>query len=217
MALPYRTFSMATATKAKVTKATQEVATVVKAVKDLTGKEEDAKLKAQIKDWVDNAVAIKKLADELASIKKVNSKLEEAILPFIDEVLGGTTRVGNSIVRVKGRDQVSVSYKPAFEEALKKVNAATKKVLLDVKESFTKRGGIKKSLSVVTASDIDESLNEGLLSDVVNLFKNLLKRLNPFTRSVAALESLSFQVAQKKFFEGDDRECKIQRAIDMLL
>lgn len=138
---------------------------------------EDPAIKDQIGTFYDLQEEIKKLEAQLEEKKLQFKQFEGDVKPMID----GMKEVGDKLAETEeylikisrfGGERKDASYKTAFENALSKVNAATKRVLEEALEASRKITQVKHSFS------IDKVVAEASLFDKIKgAIKNAISKL----------------------------------------
>jgi|694.fasta_scaffold95110_4 hypothetical protein len=129
---------------------------------------DDPKLSEQISHFHDLQKEIKKIEEDLTNKKAEFKQFEEEIRPMLDcmkELNVKLALTEEFIIQVTrfGGERKDVSYKNAFENALTKVNAATKKVLMEALEAAKHVTQVKHSFNI-------EQLAEGTFIENVKKF-----------------------------------------------
>jgi hypothetical protein len=154
---------------------------------------EDPSVKAQIGTFYDLQEQIRKIEAELEEKKLQFKQFESDVKPMID----GMKEVGDKLAQTEeyvlkisrfGGERKDTSYKVAFENALSKVNAATKRVLEEALEASKKVTQVKHSFS------IDKIVAEASLFDKV---KSALKSAMNKLLSIFKKESNNIDDANK--------------------
>lgn len=117
------------------------------------------------------------LKNELSKAQKKAKDLESDLRPILEEMDEASDRIlttSKTAVRIvtKGYDRRSSSYKDAFDLALTKVNAATKKILNEALEAST-------SITTVASKLAASPIEEGVMDKVKQI-------LSKFSKWVAA-------------------------------
>lgn len=131
----------------------------------------------QVEEWIQLNKEMESIKQKIKVMVAKSDELEKKLLPVVKEMEGQRAIVNDSIVKFKERNITSPSYKSMFEVALTKVNEATKRILLEVQEQFTKRS-TKQSLE----------LDEGKFIDFL---KSLWNNINIFKKSVSDLQKVA--------------------------
>lgn len=150
---------------------------------------EDPAIKNSIGDFYELQNEIKKLEAELEEKKLAFKQFEGDIKPMID----GMKEVGDKLAQTEeyvikisrfGGERKDASYKTAFENALSKVNAATKRVLEEALEASKKVTQVKHSFSIDTivaeASIFDKIKGaiKSAISKLLGIFKKETKTID---------------------------------------
>lgn len=150
---------------------------------------EDPAIKAQIGTFYDLQEEIKKLEAALEEKKSQFKQFEGDVKPLID----GMKEVGDKLAETEdyvlkvsrfGGERKDASYKTAFENALSKVNAATKRVLEEALEASKKVTQVKHSFSldkvVAEASILDKIKGaiKSAISKILGVFKKETKNID---------------------------------------
>lgn len=160
---------------------------------------EDPGVKAQIGTFYDLQEQIKKLEAELEERKLAFKQFEGEIKPMLD----GMKEVGDKLAQTEeylikvsrfGGERKDASYKNAFENALSKVNGATKRVLEEALEASRKVTQVKHSFSidkviVAEASIFDKikSAIKGAISKLLGVFKKESKTIDDANKDLKRL------------------------------
>lgn len=122
------------------------------------------------------------MATMKARLKEMDARFkgfEGIIRPMLDEMkeLGDKLAMcGEYVIKVTkfGGERMDASYKDAFENALSKVNAATKNVLNEALEASKTLTKVKHSISIQPS----DSLQEGVMGRLTSAFRGFLSRLD---------------------------------------
>jgi hypothetical protein len=159
---------------------------------------EDPGVKASIGEFYDLQNEIKRLEAELEEKKLAFKQFEGDIKPMLD----GMKEVGDKLAQTEeyvikvsrfGGERKDASYKTAFENALTKVNAATKRVLEEALEASKKVTQVKHSFSidkvVAEASLFDKikSAIKGAISKLLGVFKKEGKTIDDANKDLKKL------------------------------
>jgi hypothetical protein len=159
---------------------------------------EDPGVKAQIGTFYELQEQIKKLEAELEEKKLQFKQFEGDVKPMID----GMKEVGDKLAETEeylikvsrfGGERKDASYKTAFENALGKVNAATKRVLEEALEASKKVTQVKHSFSidkvVAEASLFDKikSAIKGAINKLLGVFKKESKTIDDANKDLKKL------------------------------
>lgn len=160
---------------------------------------EDAAVKASIGEFYDLQNEIKRLEAELEEKKLAFKQFEGDIKPMLD----GMKEVGDKLAQTEeyvikvsrfGGERKDASYKTAFENALSKVNAATKRVLEEALEASKKVTQVKHSFSidkmvVAEASIFDKikSAIKGAINKLLGVFKKESKTIDDANKELKQL------------------------------
>jgi septal ring factor EnvC (AmiA/AmiB activator) len=159
---------------------------------------EDPGVKAQIGTFYELQEQIKKLEAELEEKKLQFKQFEGDVKPMID----GMKEVGDKLAETEeyvlkvsrfGGERKDASYKTAFENALSKVNAATKRVLEEALEASKKVTQVKHSFSidkvVAEASLFDKikSAIKGAINKLLGVFKKESKTIDDANKDLKKL------------------------------
>jgi len=123
-----------------------------------------------------------------ARLKDMEGKFkgfEGVIKPMLDEMKEVGDKIadfGQYIVKVTkfGGERMDASYKDAFENAVSKVNEATRNFLMRELEASKKITQVKHSINIEP-----NQLEEGIISRVTNAFKGLLSKITQSADNVA--------------------------------
>jgi hypothetical protein len=160
---------------------------------------EDSSVKEAIGEFYVLQEEIKELEKSL-EVKKQQFKIfEEDIKPMLD----GMKEIGDKLAQTEeyvikvsrfGGERKDASYKNAFEHALSKVNAATKKVLNEALEASKRITQVKHSFSIgksVTEASIFDKFKatiKSVVSKVMSVFKkekNVIQEANDELKKLA--------------------------------
>jgi hypothetical protein len=159
---------------------------------------EDPAIKAQIGTFYELQEEIKKLEVALEEKKSQFKQFEGDVKPMID----GMKEVGDKLAETEeylikvsrfGGERKDASYKTAFENALSKVNAATKRVLEEALEASKKVTQVKHSFSidkvVAEASLFDKikSAIKGAINKLLGIFKKESKTIDDANKDLKKL------------------------------
>lgn len=159
---------------------------------------EDPDITTQISAFYDLQEQIKILEAELSKKKKEFKQFETDVKPMID----GMKDVGDKLAETEeyvikvskfGGDRLDVSYKNAFESALEKVNAATKRVLNEALEASKKVTHVKHSFSIdkiVTEASLFDKIKgaiKGAINKLLNIFKKESKNIDDANKDLKKL------------------------------
>jgi hypothetical protein len=159
---------------------------------------EDPGVKAQIGTFYELQEQIKKLEAELEEKKLQFKQFEGDVKPMID----GMKEVGDKLAETEeyvlkvsrfGGERKDASYKTAFENALGKVNAATKRVLEEALEASKKVTQVKHSFSidkVVAEASIFDKIKgaiKGAISKLLGIFKKETKTIDDANKDLKKL------------------------------
>ena len=160
---------------------------------------EDPGVKSSIGEFYDLQNEIKRLEAELEERKLAFKQFEGEIKPMLD----GMKEVGDKLAQTEeylikvsrfGGERKDASYKTAFENALSKVNAATKRVLEEALEASKKVTQVKHSFSidkvvVAEASIFDKikSAIKGAISKLLGVFKKESKTIDDANKELKKL------------------------------
>ncbi len=142
---------------------------------------DDPNIKEQIGTFYDLQNEIQKLESELSAKRASFKQFEKDVKPLID----GMKEFGDKLAETEdylikvsrfGGDRLDVSYKVAFENAVSKVNTATKKVLAEALEASKKITQVKHSFDIHKVSEasffdkIKEAIKDAI-SKIIGVFK----------------------------------------------
>lgn len=160
---------------------------------------EDPAIKASMGEFYELQNEIKRLEAELEEKKLAFKQFESDIKPMID----GMKEVGDKLAQTEeylikisrfGGERKDVSYKTAYENALTKVNAATKRVLEEALEASKKVTQVKHSFAidkvvVAEASIFDKikSAIKGAINKLLGVFKKESKNIDDANRELKKL------------------------------
>jgi hypothetical protein len=159
---------------------------------------EDPGVKASIGEFYELQNEIKRLEAELEERKLAFKQFEGDIKPMLD----GMKDVGDKLAQTEefvikvsrfGGERKDASYKTAFENALSKVNAATKRVLEEALEASKKVTQVKHSFSidkvVAEASLFDKikSALKGAINKLLGVFKKESKTIDDANKDLKKL------------------------------
>ena len=160
---------------------------------------EDPKLAAEIGKFHDLQKEIKKLEEDLMAKKAEFKEFENEIRPMMDCMkemkvkLSITDKYVIQITRFGG-ERKDVSYKNAFENALTKVNASTRKVLEAALEASKTVTQVKHSFNIeeLTEASILDKIISAIktgVSKFMNLFKSEEKKIDSANQELEKLAS----------------------------
>lgn len=159
---------------------------------------EDPEVKAQIGTFYDLQEQIRKLEDQLEEKKLQFKQFEGDVKPMIDgmkEIGDKLAETEEYILRVSrfGGERKDASYKTAFENALSKVNGATKRVLEEALEASRKITQVKHSFSidkVVAEASIFDKIKgaiKGAINKLLSIFKKETKTIDDANKDLKKL------------------------------
>lgn len=159
---------------------------------------EDPEVKAQIGTFYDLQEQIRKLEAQLEEKKLQFKQFEGDVKPMIDgmkEVGDKLAETEEYILRVSrfGGERKDASYKTAFENALSKVNGATKRVLEEALEASRKVTQVKHSFSidkVVAEASIFDKIKgaiKGAINKLLSIFKKETKTIDDANKDLKKL------------------------------
>lgn len=159
---------------------------------------EDPAVQASIGEFYDLQNEIKRLEAELEEKKLQFKQFEGDIRPMLD----GMKEVGDKLAQTEeyvikvsrfGGERKDASYKTAFENALTKVNAATKRVLEEALEASKKVTQVKHSFSidkVVAEASIFDKIKgaiKGAINKLLSVFKKESKTIDDANKELKKL------------------------------
>lgn len=159
---------------------------------------EDPAIKSSMGEFYELQNEIKKLEAELEAKKLQFKQFEGDIKPMLD----GMKEVGDKLAQTEeyvlkvsrfGGERKDASYKTAFENALTKVNAATKRVLEEALEASKKVTQVKHSFQidkvVAEASIFDKikSAIKGAINKLLGVFKKESKNIDDANKELKKL------------------------------
>jgi septal ring factor EnvC (AmiA/AmiB activator) len=160
---------------------------------------DDPGVKASIAEFYDLQNEIKRMEAELEEKKLAFKQFEGEVKPMLD----GMKEVGDKLAETEGfvikvsrfgGERKDASYKTAFENALGKVNAATRRVLEEALEASKKVTQVKHSFSidkvvVAEASIFDKIKNaiKGAINKLLGVFKKESKTIDDANKDLKKL------------------------------
>ncbi len=174
--------------------------TTTKTIKLKKGIEEQIKMAAAMKKEL--AALIKEHEEKIRPIVLTLEKNEEEILDTLKKMNISQVKVDKTIAKVmfkKGR--LSDSYSKLWEEALKKVNENTQKVLLELQASRKKTNPDHWSLEYETSEGLKDVMNKGAeyLTKAKEWFKTTWKKMkasfNEYFDAVDDFEKVGEKIA----------------------
>lgn len=142
---------------------------------------DDQNIKDTIGVFYDLQNEIQKLESELSAKRSAFKQFEKDVKPLID----GMKEFGDKLAETEGYlikvsrfggDRLDVSYKVAFENAVSKVNTATKKVLAEALEASKKITQVKHGFDIhkVSEASLFDKIKEAIkdaISKIIGVFK----------------------------------------------
>jgi hypothetical protein len=140
---------------------------------------QDTNVTDSVKEFYELQQEMATMKSRLKEMEGRFKEFEGVIKPMLDEMkeLGDKLAMcGEYVIKVTkfGGDRMDASYKDAFENALSKVNAATKNVLNEALEASRKLTQVKHSISIQPS----DSLQEGVMGRLTSAFRGFLSRLD---------------------------------------
>ena len=172
----------------------------------------DNSIKEKIKLAAELSAELKKLTDEykkkIEPMQETLNKYDAEILTVLEGLSVSQAKVEDTIAKVmmqKGR--MTDSYKTLWEEALKKVNDNTKKILLEMQAANKKKNPDKYWMEYtkesVSASEL-EGLNEGW-KEIAKYGKEFLNKMKTWVSDVWS----KIKTAAKSYFSSVDNLEKV--------
>ena len=149
---------------------------------------DDKEISESIDEFYDLQTEIEALTKKLKDAKKKFGEFGAQVSPLLDAMSGTGERLAETdeyIVKVKkfAHDRTTSSYKDAFNEALTKVNGATKKIL---EESLASAAKVTK---IGHAWEIGKVEEANALTTAISKIKNALKSfLNMFKKESKTID-----------------------------
>jgi hypothetical protein len=140
---------------------------------------QDPQVTDSVKEFYELQQEMNTMKSRLKEMEARFKGFEGVIKPMLDEMkeLGDKLAMaGEFVIKVTkfGGERMDASYKDAFENALTKVNAATKAVLQETLEASKKVTQVKHSIDIQPANQ----LQEGIMGRIADAFKGFLSRLD---------------------------------------
>ncbi len=140
---------------------------------------QDTNVTDSVKEFYELQQEMATMKSRLKEMEGRFKEFEGVIKPMLDEMkeLGDKLAMcGEYVIKVTkfGGERMDASYKDAFENALSKVNAATKNVLNEALEASKKLTQVKHSISIQPS----DSLQEGVMGRLTSAFRGFLSRLD---------------------------------------
>jgi len=142
----------------------------------------DPEIAKQLDYFYEMQNKIKEYEKEIEAMKEEFKQFADELKPMID----GMKEVGEKLAKTEdfiiaisrfGGERKDASYKNAFENALTKVNAATKKVLEEALEASKKVTNVKHSFNIQKVEEANIFTKIGnLLKSAVSKFLNIFKK-----------------------------------------
>lgn len=160
---------------------------------------EDSQVTDSVKEFYELQQEMNTMKSRLKEMEARFKGFEGVIKPMLDEMkeLGDKLAMaGEFVIKVSkfGGERMDASYKDAFENALSKVNAATKGVLQEALEASKKVTQVKHSIDIQPANQ----LQEGIMGRIAGAFKGVLAKLDQKVNNAAkAVEDFINLVADK--------------------
>jgi hypothetical protein len=147
---------------------------------------QDPQVTDSVKEFYELQQEMNTMKSRLKEMEARFKGFEGVIKPMLDEMkeLGDKLAMaGEFVIKVTkfGGERMDASYKDAFENALSKVNAATKNVLQEALEASKKVTQVKHSIDIQPAN----SLQEGIMDRITGAFKGILSRLDQKVNNAA--------------------------------
>jgi len=151
---------------------------------------DDPAIKEKIADFYELQKQIKEMEASLKEMKSKFGEFEGLVTPLIDglkELKDKTADAGEYIIEISrfGGERRDVSYKDAFENALTKVNGATRRVLEEALEASKKTTNVKHSFSINKAQmseasffDKLKTIVQGAVSKFMGIFRKETKNID---------------------------------------
>jgi hypothetical protein len=140
---------------------------------------QDPNITGSVKEFYELQQEMATMKSRLKEMEGRFKEFEGVIKPMLDDMkeLGDKLAMcGEYVIKVTkfGGERMDASYKDAFENALTKVNAATKNVLNEALEASRKLTQVKHSVSIQPT----DSLEEGVMNKITSAFRGFLSRLD---------------------------------------
>jgi len=142
----------------------------------------DPEIAKQLNHFYEMQNKIKEYEKEIEAMKEEFKQFADELKPMMD----GMKEVGEKLAKTEdfiiaisrfGGERKDASYKNAFENALSKVNAATKKVLEEALEASKKVTNVKHSFNIQKVEEANIFTKIGnLLKSAVSKFLNIFKK-----------------------------------------
>ena len=147
---------------------------------------QDPQVTDSVKEFYELQQEMNTMKSRLKEMEARFKGFEGVIKPMLDEmkVLGDKLAMaGEFVIKVSkfGGERMDASYKDAFENALTKVNAATKSVLQEALEASKKITQVKHSIDIQPANQ----LQEGIMGRITGAFKGILAKLDQKVNNAA--------------------------------
>jgi hypothetical protein len=147
---------------------------------------QDSQVTDSVKEFYELQQEMNTMKSRLKEMEARFKGFEGIIKPMLDEMkeLGDKLAMaGEFVIKVNkfGGERMDASYKDAFENALSKVNAATKGVLQEALEASKKITQVKHSIDIQPANQ----LQEGIMDRISGAFKGFLSRLDQKVNNAA--------------------------------
>jgi hypothetical protein len=147
---------------------------------------QDSQVTDSVKEFYELQQEMNTMKSRLKEMEARFKGFEGIIKPMLDEMkeLGDKLAMaGEFVIKVNkfGGERMDASYKDAFENALSKVNAATKGVLQEALEASKKVTQVKHSIDIQPANQ----LQEGIMDRISGAFKGILSRLDQKVNNAA--------------------------------
>jgi|694.fasta_scaffold11357_31 hypothetical protein len=154
----------------------------VSARKSVNEADVDPEIAKQLNHFYEMQNKIKEYEKEIEAMKEEFKQFADELKPMMD----GMKEVGEKLAKTEdfiiaisrfGGERKDASYKNAFENALSKVNAATKKVLEEALEASKKVTNVKHSFNIQKVEEANIFTKIGnLLKSAVSKFLNIFKK-----------------------------------------
>jgi hypothetical protein len=164
---------------------------------------DDPAIKEKIANYYELQKQIKEMEANLKQMKSEFGEFEQLLNPIIDglkELKDRTADTGEYIIEISkfGGPRQDVSYKDAFENALTKVNGATKRVLQEALEASKKTTNVKHSFSINKAQMSEVSLLDKLKTAVKSAVTKFIGIFRRETKTIDAGNAELRKLASQK-------------------
>lgn len=146
----------------------------------------DPTLRAKIDELARLKERVEELKRELKPLEKELKEVAEEVLPIVemlDDKVARTEKAVITIVRAS-HEKETVKYKEAYEAALGKVNAQTRKVLMDIANSLTSVHQVSAQFKAITLEGV---VYEGARASLFRLVSEIKRKVSGWIREMRGI------------------------------